>query len=132
MVVPCLVVVVQKVVRDLPRSLLFLKKNRLNSEVAFQHVFEAPSKVSRKHWLILYRPSEFDYPRLGIIVAKKTYSKAVDRNTIKRIARESFRQALESIKPFDIIVLARSQTKLTLEHRQMLRKELESMWQAIG
>jgi ribonuclease P protein component len=128
MVVLCSAVVVQKAVRDLPRNLLFSKKNRLNSEAAFQHVFEAPSKLSRKHWLVLYRPNELGYPRLGVIVAKKTYPKATDRNTAKRIARESFRQVLPEIKSFDIIVLARAGREMTSEHRQVLRKELDGLW----
>jgi ribonuclease P protein component len=42
------------------------------------------------------------HARLGVVVAKRFAPRAVTRNTIKRVARELFRQS--SLSPFDCIV----------------------------
>jgi|GEM_PF-3976772 len=41
--------------------------------------------------------------RLGMAVAKKCAKRAVDRNRLKRLARESFRQHKHSLAGFDIV-----------------------------
>lgn len=47
--------------------------------------------------------------RLGIVVAKKNVRRAIDRNRIKRLVREYFRQqVLSPLCPMDFVVLARS------------------------
>jgi len=43
--------------------------------------------------------------RLGLAVAKKCAKRAVDRNRLKRLARESFRQHKQSLAGFDIVLL---------------------------
>lgn len=59
--------------------------------------------------LILARPNELDYPRLGLVIAKKHVRRANQRNRIKRVTRESFRLQLPADSGFgvDVIVLAR-------------------------
>ncbi len=37
------------------------------------------------------KPNQFDYSRLGLIVAKKVARRAVMRNRVKRLLREMFR-----------------------------------------
>ena len=49
-----------------------------------------------------------DYPRLGLAISKKKLAKAVARNRIKRIIRESFRQHLSLLAGLDIVVLSHS------------------------
>jgi ribonuclease P protein component len=46
--------------------------------------------------------------RLGLAIAKKLLPRAVDRNRIKRIVRESFR--LHQLQEYDFVVLARRDT----------------------
>jgi len=56
---------------------------------------------------VLYRPSGRDSARLGLAVAKKHLKRAVDRNRIKRLIRESFRQQRDLLKGLDIVVLVK-------------------------
>jgi ribonuclease P protein component len=44
---------------------------------------------------------------LGLVVAKKNSKRAVQRNRIKRIARESFRHQQHQLGGLDTVVLAR-------------------------
>jgi ribonuclease P protein component len=52
-------------------------------------------------------------PRLGIAVSKRNVARAVDRNRLKRIARESFRLHLDRLPPNDIVVQMNPPARLT-------------------
>jgi len=45
--------------------------------------------------------------RLGLAISKKRAKRAVDRNRIKRVVRESFRTHVKTIRGFDIVVMNR-------------------------
>lgn len=55
---------------------------------------------------MLARSNEMDAARLGLAISKRAAKKAVDRNKLKRLARESFRQQAE-LPAGDFVVLAR-------------------------
>jgi ribonuclease P protein component len=91
-------------------SFAFTKAQRLLTPAAFKRVFDAAAlRVSSKELLILARPNELEYARLGLVIAKKHVRRATERNRIKRITRESFRLQLPAgaDSRLDIIVLAR-------------------------
>ena len=67
--------------------------------------------------------------RLGMAVAKKCAKRAVDRNRLKRLARESFRQHKHSLAGFDIVLLARH-ASVTASNAELL-KSLENHWTRI-
>lgn len=46
--------------------------------------------------------------RLGLIVGKKTAPRAVDRNRVKRLAREVYRRLAAELGPMDVVVQLRS------------------------
>jgi len=48
-----------------------------------------------------------DTARLGLAVAKKHVRRAVDRNRIKRVVRESFRRQQHRLKGLDLVVLVK-------------------------
>ncbi len=86
----------------------FVKSLRLLNAKAYKSVFDdAKLKVSTAEILILARPNDRAAPRLGLIIAKKNAKHAVQRNRIKRIARESFRLRQHQLKGVDTVVLAR-------------------------
>ena len=109
--------------------LSFPRSNRLKSKYDFQSVFAASCKISQKHLLVLYRPNQKPDPRVGIVVAKHHLKRAVDRNVIKRLVRESFRHHKESLKGLDIIVLLRS--KCTPLDKTALREEIDNLWRQL-
>jgi len=63
---------------------------------------------------------------LGIIIAKHHLKRAVDRNLMRRLVRESFRQHKETLKGLDIIVLLRS--KCTPLDKKALRDDIDNLW----
>ncbi|WP_304638600.1 ribonuclease P protein component [Pseudomonas sp.] len=81
---------------------------RLLTPAQFKAVFDgAPCKASGPSLLLLARPNGLDQSRLGLVIAKKNVRRAVDRNRVKRVARESFRHHRDGLGSLDIVVLAR-------------------------
>jgi ribonuclease P protein component len=51
--------------------------------------------------------------RLGIIVSRKALARAVERNRVKRLVRETFRACGHELPPTDVVVLVRSACRRT-------------------
>jgi len=87
----------------------FARQQRLTQASEFQSVFANPCvKQGDASMLLLGIKNNQKTARLGLAVAKKQLKLAVSRNRFKRLTRESFRQHLNIIKGFDIVVVARS------------------------
>lgn len=86
----------------------FGREKRLLTPRQFKAVFDSPSgKAPGRNVLLLVRDNEFDHPRLGLVIGKKSVKLAVERNRIKRQIRESFRLNQEKLVGWDIVVIAR-------------------------
>ncbi|MEH6566457.1 MAG: ribonuclease P protein component [Halopseudomonas sp.] len=86
----------------------FAPEFRLLTPAQFKNVFDgATCKASGPSLLLLARENDLAHARLGLVIAKKNVRRAVDRNKVKRIARESFRQHRAELGNLDIVVLAR-------------------------
>lgn len=71
---------------------------------------------------MLARPNHLTIPRLGIVVSKKTFPLAVQRNLVKRMTRESFRHFQQALIGLDIIVQLHK--PFSREERREIRLEL--------
>lgn len=79
---------------------------RLSRFNGFDHVVRAESLADR-HFRIFFKQNSEKNARLGIIVGKRTLSKAVSRNRAKRIIREAFRQHDIKQSRLDMVVMLR-------------------------
>jgi len=67
-------------------------KERLKKDKEFQIVFREGKKIwINSILLIIYKPNDLNYRRLGIVISKKI-RKANQRNKVKRRVRELFRR----------------------------------------
>ena len=87
------------------RDTEFSRKKRLANPTEFKAVFQAAKKISSQHFGLYLRKNHLDYPRLGIVVAKRNVLKAVARNLIKRIIRERFRLNQVKLSGFDVVIV---------------------------
>ncbi|GAB6067082.1 hypothetical protein JCM13664_04000 [Methylothermus subterraneus] len=79
---------------------------------------------------MLARPNDRGYARLGLAVPKRKLKKAVERNRIKRLVRESFRLNQSNLPAVDIVVLAKS-AAATAE-RSVLWQSLAEHWRRLS
>lgn len=108
----------------------FTKRQRLLSAKDYSPVFaKADFKVSNKTLLILARKNSHGISRLGLVVSKKNVRLAVQRNRVKRVARESFRHQQHTIPAIDIVVLARR--GLGDLSNGELHSELNRLWRSL-
>ena len=108
-------------------SLAFPGKHKLHAASEFSQVFSARRVLHGKYFSLHYSPSASsgsevsgvsgvsevseqdtltDRPgaRLGLVVAKRLARRAVQRNLLKRLAREAFRHARASLPPYDLVL----------------------------
>lgn len=99
---------------------------RLRKPSEYKEVFTRPVKSSDAYFTLLAVRNDLNHPRLGLAIAKKVIKKAVDRNMLKRTARESFRLQQHKLINIDVVVMAR---KDALEASpEKLQKSLERHW----
>ena len=90
---------------------VFTKQQKLNQPSEFKRVFSKPVVSSDDCFRVLARAGQGKASRLGMAVSRQVYRKAVVRNRIKRVIRESFRQQFSgNDKRLDIIVLPRRES----------------------
>lgn len=88
----------------LPRSC------RLTDASQYRHVFARPARAGNSGFTLLYRPNAVGHARLGLAVSRKYARRAVERNRIKRLVRESFRCRF-TLPDVDIVVLCTRTTR---------------------
>ena len=86
----------------------FGRDKRLLKPRQFKAVFDSPSgRVPGKNLLILIRHNDLAQARLGLVIGKKSIKLAVERNRIKRLLREAFRQQQSLLAGLDLVIVAR-------------------------
>jgi ribonuclease P protein component len=69
---------------------------------------------------VLSRANPFGIPRLGVIVPKRVFPRAVDRNRMKRVLRERFRALQARLGSRDILIRVTSVKPALAEIEQCL------------
>ncbi|MCP4273498.1 MAG: ribonuclease P protein component [Gammaproteobacteria bacterium] len=104
----------------------FSRQFRLVTASDYQNVFNNPKRVSSSDLLFLFCKNNKGFSRLGLAIAKKQFPLAVDRNRIKRLVRESFRELRTQLSSVDIVVMARKNL-LNMDNGQT-RTQLDKLW----
>jgi ribonuclease P protein component len=81
-----------------------LRDARLVHKADFDRVFADNQRARTDYVMVMARPNQVGYPRLGMVVAKRLLARAVDRNRVKRCTRESFRQVMAELPACDFVV----------------------------
>ena len=104
----------------------FPREVRLLSAKQYSYVFADARRFGNQSFTLLVRLNDQSHPRLGLAIAKKSAKRAVDRNRIKRLLRESFRNKQHQLPPIDIIAMCRP-VAVQLSNKQIL-SQLEKQW----
>ena len=87
-------------------------------------------RISVRHFLAEFRPTDQPTCRLGQAVSRRVSKRAVDRNRIKRLVRESYRHIRSELPCVDILMIARSSAVKTPSSD--LREDLAMLWKKLA
>ena len=104
----------------------FARAARLTRPVEYRRVFANAERSHSRSLTVLASPNGLGHGRLGLAISRKVSARAVTRNRIKRIVRESFRQNQAQLTGWDIVILAR--TAAASNSAATLRNELQQHW----
>jgi len=103
---------------------------KLRTAQQFKEAFLKAKKLSSDKYYLLFKINNLDYPRLGILIAKKNVAKATARNRLRRTVKESFRLHQHQIKGYDVLFIAYK--GLNELNNEELRQCLEKQWQYLA
>ena len=109
--------------RGLPRT------HRLRRAAEFKRLYAQGRRLAADGFTAVIQPNSAGLPRLGLSIAARMLKLAVQRNRIRRIIRESFRQHQQHLPALDIVVGLRSSPR-DVDNAQ-LRQSLDKLWQKI-
>ncbi len=90
---------------------------------AFPALFDAGKSEASRSLVMRYVPNGLEKTRVGVIAAKRTFRRAVDRTRARRLMREAFRLEREQLATgYDLVLIGRQ--KLTELQCQDVRSEL--------
>ncbi|SEI71300.1 ribonuclease P protein component [Frateuria terrea] len=90
---------------------------------------QASGRLGGRCFSVRWRPNGLDHARLGLAISKRVSKRAVERNRIKRLVRESFRRARHGLPPIDLVVMAR-EAAAGVPGTELL-VELDALWRRL-
>jgi ribonuclease P protein component len=102
---------------------------RLRRAGDFAALRQASGRLGGRCFSVRYRPNGLGHARLGLAISKRVSKRAVERNRIKRLLRESFRRVQRQLPPIDLVVMAR-ETAAGLPGPELLA-EIDALWRKL-
>jgi ribonuclease P protein component len=104
----------------------FTRNLKLLTSEQYTFVFNKAKRFGNSSVTVLARENNLGYARLGLAISKKCAKRAVDRNRIKRLFRESFRLNHSSLPGVDIIAMCKP-AALKLDN-VIMRQQIDKQW----
>jgi ribonuclease P protein component len=114
--------------RDEPGA-TFPRAYRLRTKAEFRAVFRSSIRRSDEQVRVLALRNGLRRARLGLSLPRREIRHAVDRNRLKRLARESFRYWKTRLSGWDIVVIARRSATQSSNARFLI--SLERSWRGL-
>jgi ribonuclease P protein component len=105
------------------------REARIRRAGDFAALRQASGRLGGRCFSVRYRPNGLDHARLGLAISKRVSKRAVERNRIKRLLRESFRRARAQLPPVDLVVMAREAAAGLPGHE--LLAEIDALWRKL-
>jgi ribonuclease P protein component len=108
------------------RAATFTKAQRLLKPAEFKHVFDQRQSQHNALFGVYTARNTLNHARVGLVVSKKVSKRAVVRNKIKRLVRESFRLQQAALGSIDFVIVAK--TPLADVATDTITTTLQPLW----
>lgn len=105
------------------------REARLRRPAEFAALRTSSGRLGGRCFHLRYAPNGFGHARLGLAISKRVSKRAVERNRLKRLVRESFRQVRLQLPAVDVMVMAREQAA-GVDGPQLLT-QLDELWKKL-
>ncbi|TAM60464.1 MAG: ribonuclease P protein component [Rhodanobacter sp.] len=105
------------------------RESRLRRPGDFAALRSSSGRAGGRCFHLRYRENSLGHARLGLAISKRVSKRAVERNRIKRLLRESFRRIRHQLPPIDLMVMAREQAA-GVPGPQLLA-EIDGLWKKL-
>lgn len=107
----------------------FTPSQRIRLKSDFDAAYRRGNKIGDTYFLFIWRPNGLGNARLGLSISARTVGIAVNRNRIKRVIRESFRQHQHLLPAIDVVVNSRAGAR-EADNAQLF-EHLTRMWNTV-
>ena len=111
-------------------SLGLPRERRLRRARDFRQLYARGKRFSQERISAVVQPNDQGAARLGLSIAARVLRRAVQRNRMRRLIRESFRLHQRGLPALDIVIGLRSAPGDTDD--QQIRRSLEKLWQRLA
>jgi ribonuclease P protein component len=105
------------------------REARLCRPSDFDALRSSSGRAGGRCFHLRYRDNGLGHARLGLAISKRVSKRAVERNRIKRLLRESFRRVRHILPPIDLMVMAREQA--AGQPGTQLLVEINALWKKL-
>ncbi|HEX7340990.1 MAG TPA: ribonuclease P protein component [Rhodanobacteraceae bacterium] len=105
------------------------REARLRRAAEFAALRQAKGRVRGRFFMLRYGIGVTDTARMGMAVSRRVSTRAVERNRIKRLIRDSFRHQRGQLPNMDILVIAHHDA--AGQPGTVLRSDLAVLWSRI-
>lgn len=105
------------------------REARLRRPAEFAALRTSSGRLGGRCFHLRYAPNAFGHARLGLAISKRVSKRAVERNRLKRLVRESFRRVRLQLPAVDVMVMAREQAA-GVDGPQLLT-QLDELWKKL-
>jgi ribonuclease P protein component len=106
------------------------REARLRRAADFAALRHASGRLGGRCFHVRYQANALGHARLGLAISKRVSKRAVERNRIKRLLRESFRRVRAELPSVDLVVMAREQAA-GLPGTELLA-EIDALWRKLA
>ena len=106
----------------------FARHQRLTTSRDYGQVFSGAQRSSDRFFTVLASSGRTATARLGLTISRRAAKRAVDRNRLKRLARESFRH--QNLDALDFVVMAK--LSASTADSNMLRQSLDKHFERLN
>lgn len=104
----------------------FTRQQRLLAPADFKRVFARACKAGNSQLTVLVRQNGLAHARLGMAISRKAIKRAVQRNLLKRLLREYFRQHHPSWPGVDLVVMAKPAA--AMQSKPVLQQNIQHLF----